>query len=383
MLQKLAIIGASYLQVPLIEKAKSMGFETHVFAWKAGDRGEKIADYFYPISIREKDKILEKCKEIGISGICSIASDLAAVTVNYVAGNLGLVGNSMECTYRSTNKYAMRESFFANGDPSPASCVVLSPKDAEGMEFHYPVIVKPIDRSGSRGITQLTNCEGLREAVQIAIQESFEKKALIEEFAEGSEYSVECISWQGEHHLLAITKKYTTGAPHFVEIAHLQPAPLSTEMVNKVKIITFHALDSLGIQNSASHTELKIDTDGTIKLIEVGGRMGGDCIGSDLVYLTTGIDFVSAVIQIAVGIKPDLQQKKKTAVAGIRFIIEKNDFTVLDKIKRECPQYLVRENVQNHLNDIVMNSAERAGYFIFCAESQQELEKCLPQRECY
>lgn len=376
--QKLAIIGASYLQAPLIEKAKSMGLETHVFAWEAGDRGEKIADYFYPISIREKDEILEKCREIGISGICSVASDLAAITVNYVAEKLGLVGNSMECTYRSTNKHAMRECFFANGDPSPASCVVTSPEEAASMEFHYPIIVKPIDRSGSRGITKLVNCEGLREAVQTAIQQSFEKKALIEEFAEGSEYSVECISWRGEHHLLAVTKKYTTGAPHFVEIAHLQPAPLSPEMVEKVRKVTFHALDSLEIRNSASHTELKIDADGTIRLIEVGGRMGGDCIGSDLVYLTTGIDFVKAVIQMAVGTKPDLQQNEKSAVAGIRFIMNKNDLAVLDKIKKECPQYLIREDIQNQLKDIVLDSAERVGYFIFCAGSEQELKKCLP-----
>ena len=84
-MKKLAIIGASYLQEPLIEKAKSMGIETHVFAWAAGDVGEKSADYFYPISIVEKDEILKRCREIGIDGICTIASDLAVITVNYVA----------------------------------------------------------------------------------------------------------------------------------------------------------------------------------------------------------------------------------------------------------------------------------------------------------
>ena len=84
----LAIIGASYLQLPLIEKAKSMGFTTHVFAWAANDVGEKAADHFYPISIVEKDQIAEKCREIGICGICSIATDLGNYTVNYVANKL-------------------------------------------------------------------------------------------------------------------------------------------------------------------------------------------------------------------------------------------------------------------------------------------------------
>ena len=84
-MKKLAIIGASYLQEPLIEKARSLGYQTHVFAWKTGDIGERTADFFYPLSIVEKEKILERCREIGIDGICTIASDLAVVTVNYVA----------------------------------------------------------------------------------------------------------------------------------------------------------------------------------------------------------------------------------------------------------------------------------------------------------
>ena len=96
--KNLAIIGASYLQLPLIEKAKALGYTTHVFAWAANDVGEAAADHFYPVSIVEKDEILSLCRKIGICGICSIASDLAMLTVNYVAEKLGLPGNSMEAT---------------------------------------------------------------------------------------------------------------------------------------------------------------------------------------------------------------------------------------------------------------------------------------------
>ena len=85
MKKNITIIGASYLQLPLIEKAKAMGYTTHVFAWAADDVGEREADFFYPISITEMEQIAEKCREIEIVGICSIASDLACVTVNYVA----------------------------------------------------------------------------------------------------------------------------------------------------------------------------------------------------------------------------------------------------------------------------------------------------------
>ena len=109
-LKKIAIIGASYLQNPLILKAKELGFETHVFAWQCGDVGERTADYFYPISIVEKDLILAKCKEIGVDGVCSIGSDLANIVVSYVASSMGLVSTpsrqpalvriSMQCVKR-------------------------------------------------------------------------------------------------------------------------------------------------------------------------------------------------------------------------------------------------------------------------------------------
>ena len=136
-MKRLAIIGASYLQEPLISRAKELGYETHVFAWKANDIGEIIADVFYPISIIEKDEILNVCKDLDLDGICTIASDLAAVTVNYVAAKLGLPGNSMESTAKSTNKYLMRRAFEDNSDPSPKSILVHSIKDLEGAELNH------------------------------------------------------------------------------------------------------------------------------------------------------------------------------------------------------------------------------------------------------
>ena len=195
MSRNLAIIGASYLQLPLIERAREMGFTTHVFAWAANDVGEKAADHFYPISIVEKELIVEKCREIGIEGICSIASDLASVTVNYVADQLGLPGNSMACTLKSTNKHHMRRAFEEGGDPSPKSILVDENTDLGALDLTCPIIVKPTDRSGSRGIYKLETTDGLADAVRASLGEDFEKKALVEEFVEGDEYSVEGISF--------------------------------------------------------------------------------------------------------------------------------------------------------------------------------------------
>lgn len=376
-MSKLAIIGASYLQEPLIQKAKKRGCETHVFAWKVGDIGEKSADYFYPISIVDKEQILEKCEEIGIDGICSIASDLAVVTVNYIAGKMGLVGNSELCTKLSTNKHYMRERFKENGVPSPHSIRVESIDDLNGVTLRYPIIVKPVDRSGSRGVTMLENSDGLSDAIERAKEKGFEKCALVEEFATGEEYSVECISWNGAHTLLSMTKKYTTGAPNFIETGHFEPAPIDEKLLEYIKEVVFHALDSLLIRNGASHSELKISSDGSINLIEIGARMGGDCIGSALVELTTGIDFVDAVIDIALGIRPVIEKTKK-AYAGIRFVLSKEDLNCLDLLKHENPEILVEEVIHEIKDNKITDSSERCGYFLFSAENAEVVQKYLP-----
>ena len=299
-MKKVVIIGANEFQNPLILKAKELGMETHVFAWKDGAVGEKNADYFYPISIVEKDKILEKCREIKPDAVCSIGSDLASITVNYIAGKLGLPCNSMECSEISTNKYKMRKAFKENNIPVPGFERVKSINEIDKIEYmKYPLIVKPTDRSGSRAITKIEDEKDLKEAIERAVENSFEKEAIIEEFIEGNEYSVECITFKGKHHFLAMTKKQTTGAPAFIETGHMEPCLLDESTIERVKEVVFKALDSLKVENSASHSELKINENGEIRIIEIGARMGGDCIGSHLVQLSTGYDFVRMCIEVA------------------------------------------------------------------------------------
>lgn len=383
--KKLAIIGASYLQEPLIEKAKEMGIETHVFAWKANDVGETSADYFYPISIVEKDQIAEKCAEIGVDGICTISTDLGAVTVNYVAEKLGLIGNSEYCALVSTNKEQMRECFRKNGDPSPKSMEIdttgLSDNEIDkiltGKGFIYPVIVKPTDRSGSRGITELSDKNGLGAAVKSAAEVGFEKKVLIEEFATGQEYSVEYISWKGEHHFLALTKKYTTGAPHFIETGHVEPAPVPSDVLEKVKNVVEHALTSLDIKYGASHSEIKIAADGSIKIIEIGGRMGGDFIGSSLVQLSTGVDFVKAVIQVALGQKPDLTPVGDRHPAGVRFVFSNDDIVTINAMKKDTSIKMVYEDI-HPVKGTVSDSSSRFGCVVFIADDIDNITEYMP-----
>ena len=373
------IIGANDFQNRLILRAKAMGYTTHVFAWQCGDVGERTADYFYPVSIVEKERILEIARAIRPVGVCSIASDLAAITVNYVAEGLGLVGNGMESAMVATNKHLMRLAFERAGLPSCKSILLEEDTDLAALPLRYPLIVKPTDRSGSRGIRKVESPVQLREAIAFAREPSFEKRVLAEEFAEGREYSVEYLSWQGEHHFLAVTEKFTTGAPLFVETGHLQPpAHMDSRTLERIKTLVPRVLDSLGVRCGASHTELKVDDAGDIRLIECGARMGGDCIGSDLVPLSTGVDYVRAVIDVACGAEPDLTPAGDGCVSAVRFLFSKADLDALERIRRENPEALYRVSeilpIDGHE---IRDSSTRYGYYILTTDTPGEMHVLL------
>lgn len=371
----LAVVGASYLQLPLVRKAKEMGLRVICFAWPEGAVCADECDVFYPISIVDKEKVLEVCIREKVDGITSIASDVAVPTMAYVADKMGLVGNSMDSALKSTNKYLMRNALFAAEVPCPRFAVIGEYDDVsaaiKGMSF--PLIVKPTDRSGSMGVCHVDDYDMLAEAVKTAISDSFCGKAIVEEcIPDMSEVSVEGISWHGEYHLLQITDKVTTGAPHYVELAHHQPAKLSDSLRTKVVEIVKKGVAALGIRYGATHAELMITSDSQVYVTEIGARMGGDFIGSDLVRLSTGYDFLRGVVQCALGEQLDFRYDKHSVCSGVWFYAPETRW--------------VKEVISNHTSysDIVScelqkdgvkdltRSADRAGYFIYAGTTRFE-----------
>lgn len=372
-MKKLAIIGASYLQQPLVEKCKELGVYSICFAWEDGAVCKDLCNKFYPISTVDKDAILKACQEEKIDGITTIASDVATLTVNYVAEKMGLVGNPDEYSQTTTNKYLMRQCFMEHNVPSPKFCLAEGNIPEIINSFIFPVIVKPTDRSGSRGVEKVLKMGDMQEAIDRACKESFQMKAVIEEFVEGREISVESISFRGKHHILQITDKVTTEAPFFVELEHHQPSSLSEDIKSNVRAIVLNALDALHIQYGASHSELKITKDGDIRVIEIGARMGGDFIGSDLVKLSTGYDFLKGVIDVAFGNfeEPKLTEKK---CSGVYFLCEETKHILPFINNAACYPEIVRAEVTDPVLRRIEQSADRSGYFIYQADKRFELD---------
>ena len=371
---KIAVIGASYLQLPLVEKINALGYESHCFAWDNLDSVCKDrADYFYPISIIDKEAILKKCIEIGIDAISSIASDVAVPTIAFVAEKIGLRSNSIHSATISTNKFLMRSCFVRAGLKSP-KFLLIDEQDSLTLikEFNYPLIVKPTDRSGSRGVTISNNQNELTQNISRAVSESFEKKAIVEEFIEGPEYSVESISEDGVHTILAITEKVTSGPPYFVELEHHQPAKLNSLLEEQINQLVIAGLNALDIKFGASHTELKISKRG-IFIIEIGARMGGDFIGSHLVELSTGYDYLKNTINTSLGIKIESFVKKDEKYSGIYFLSKLNAH-LEPYFSNNLANVIEKKILSNDLVE-VLDSSNRIGYLIYQHDTKIRLNE--------
>lgn len=372
MKKKIAILGANYQYLTFYRQTKALGYEIYSFGRASDDHisADKFADHFYDISFTEKEKILEICKREGVQGVTSFLIESALPYVYYISRGLGIPCNSPECEALTANKYTMREQLRKDGVSIPAYMAVKSVDD--DFNIPYPVIVKPADSGGSRGITLVRAENGYADAITRAMEWSPSKTVLVEQFIEGREFSVESISYQGRHYILQITDKETTGAPYFVEMSHHQPANLSDEQRRCIMDLVMKMLTSLKIEYGASHTEVKMDANGVPFVIEMGARMGGGFITSDLVKLSTGYDFVKGVLEVSTGtfVEPVFPYQK---YSGIYFLCEETKEKVLPYIKdKEKYPFIYDADIWGKIQKVQCNS-DRGGYFIYQADKRIEI----------
>lgn len=380
MQKKIIIIGANEFQDQLVVKANDMGFETHVFAWEQGAVAKNHADFFYPISIREKETILKYAFIIKPQAVISVGSDLAVPTVNYIAHHLKLVGNSIRSSLISTNKYEMRKVLSKMNLPCPKFEFRAISDSAFPTNFKKPFIIKPLDRSGGRGVKIIENPEDFKKGIKEIKEVTFSESFLIEEYFEGVQYSVEMISFRGKHYFLAITEEFYTKGPYIIERQQLTPGRISTEKLKEVIDIVKSSLDALEIRNGASHSEIRVNQKGEIRIIEIAGRMGGD-FRSDLVELTTGVDFIREIINVANNIPPKLHKENKQIAGLFRWVLNKRDVAIIKNIENQFPSNIIRISPIAKIDkNFVTNMAERYGYVFIKGKSQEEclniIKKC-------
>lgn len=317
-MKKVLIIGAGFLQDFVICKARKMGYETYAVDADPKAIGFVHADHHAVVNIVDEKACLEYAKKNGIDGVLTAATDYGVLTAAYIAREMGLPGLKYEVAQLIKNKFQVRKCLYDNHVDDTEQVYEIN-KDTNieelAQKIVYPVMVKPCDGSGSRGASRVDDAEGLREACEYAIEGSITNRAEIETFIIGKEYGVETLVVDEKVHVLGVMQKWMTKPPYYAELGHSIPSDLKSEVEEKIKNCVVKAIKTLGINFGSVNMDILITKDGKVYIIDIGARMGGNMIGPCIIPYGTGIDYMAAMIQNAVGDSVKLSAKDKCAVA--------------------------------------------------------------------
>ena len=379
--KKLLILAAGILQVPVIKKAREMGCYVIAADGNANAVGLQYADKAVVADITDEDVMLQIARKEKVDGVIHPCSEVSMSVMGYINDSLGLSGISKLMARRATNKYLMREAFTKYGAPSPQSYCTNDANEAWNLfcdKFDKNAILKPSRSSGSRGIAKIDHNisrEKFLELYKCAYQESRDKQVMIEQFIDGPEFSVEIIVWNGNVNVLAVTDKKTTGSPYFVELGHSQPSVFPWDIVEKVKDAAVAGVKALELSNCACHAEIKVENDKAY-IMEIGARLGGDFISTELTHLSTGVDMVAAAVNIALGIAPDMKPKKMKQGACIRYFCPRPGRLVsIEGLEHLNDEHVYMSEIYCEKGDKILevkSSLDRSGHMIVTAQNPRE-----------
>ena len=375
--KSILIFGAAKLQRSIIEQANKMGLFTIGIDPDENAECKDILKIFEIVGGNDFEKTIEIAQKYNISGIVTAASDKPLIMMAKVAEYLKLPFFSLQTAINSTDKLLMKELFVNNIIPCAKGVRVQNIDEL--ITINYPVIVKPRDNSGSRGVIYCKDKNEIANAINEAMSFTKNNNVLVEEFIEGKEFSIESVHFQNETKVIQFTEKITTSLPYNVELGHNQPANLNSAQKFEIQKLIKKIARAMGFTNCVSHTELKINENG-IFIIETSPRLGGDYITSHLVPLSTGVNLEKQLINISLGLTPSIDLKKKRAYSRIIYFSFKIGQLVVGEI---CPDTLMEIYPEIVLFDLrlevgreimpIKNSLNRYGEMILAGDSFEAL----------
>lgn len=385
---RLMILGASKAQVNAILKAQSMGHTVIATDYFGNSIGKKIADEHGMASTFDIEGSTKIALEKGIDGIMTTGTDQPVLTVNVVAKKLGLPAFlSVDTAYAVTNKKKMKEMFAANNIPTvPYRLICKDFKDEELSGLNFPVVIKPIDSQGQRGIYKVNGIEVIRERFGDVIQYSRENVILVEEYYKNDEITVSGWVKQGIPTILTVTDRITFEEDNKLGIcvAHEFPSKQYQVFRDEIHRVTEHIVDVFQIIEGPIYFQMLIGEVG-LRVNEIACRIGGAYEDETIPFLT-GIDILDWVIRRSLGEEIDTSALDKYSMdENHRYLLTELFFLkegkIADYIEPEqilaMPGVLsVGYNVQK--SDQVMgieNASQRAGYVILTGNDKDMLYK--------
>ena len=316
-MKRLLMLGGSMQQIPIIKRAKEMGLYVITCDYCPDNPGHKFADEYYNVSTTDLDAVLELAKRLNIDGIVAYASDPAAPTAAYVSEKLGLPGNPYQSVKLLTEKDLFRKFLKEHGLNCPKAQGFTNYEDALASinEFHFPVMVKPVDSSGSKGVVKIYGVDELKDAVAEALSYSRGKRFIIEEFIVKKGYQVSGDGFSVDGKLVFTSygnELYSgKGTREYVALGEFWPSLLTEEQKNKVDDELQRLITALGMKTCAYNIEVILDENDTVYVLELGPRNGGSYI-PQLIKYATGVDLVDYTIWGALGMDCSQLQMKET-----------------------------------------------------------------------
>ena len=322
-MKKVLIIGAGFLQRFVIRRAKELGYYTLTVDADPQAVGFADADEYRVISIVDEEACLAYAHEKQVDGVLTAATDYGVLTVAHIAEEMGLNGISYAAAKRIKNKFQIRRRLFeAGADDTPLACEIGSDEDiAQARDrVAFPVMVKPCDGSGSRGASRVDDPSDFAAACRNAMANSLTRKATVEPFIVGEEYGVESFVRDGEVHILAVMKKAMTQPPYYAELGHKVPSELPAELESKVRRCVTVAIQALELTFGSVNMDLLLTADGQVHIVDIGARMGGNLIGSHIVPLSSGVDYMANMVRAAAGDATDFTPHESLTPVATRLL---------------------------------------------------------------
>lgn len=303
-MKQLLMLGGGFLQCFVIKKAKALGYYVHCLDVDPNALGFQIADEHAVINIVDEESCLAYARDKQVDGVLTAATDFSVLTMSHIAEEMHLPGINYYSAKIIKNKASVRKLLFdAKADDTGYSYEIGSAEDIAGVlnKLKFPIMMKPVDGSGSRGASKVEKAEDFAKAAEFAMNGSITHRAVAEPFIDGREYGVESFVDNGDIHVMAVMQKDMTLPPYYAELGHAIPSGLSDELEIKVKSCVYRAIQALGVNHGSVNMDLLITKEGNVHIVDIGARMGGNLIGSHIIPTGTGIDYMGNMIRAAVG----------------------------------------------------------------------------------
>ena len=378
------VFGVGELQISIITRAKAMGLFVVGIDPFEDAVAKDYCDAFEVVGGQDFIGTIDVAKKYKVSAIVTAATDKPLVMMARVAEELHLPFFSVETAEWSTDKFQMKQRFLEGGVPCARGRLIHNSEEAQ--DLYFPLICKPRDNSGSRGVKLCRDLTELDSCIKEALEVSKLDTVLVEEFIEGREFSIESLHYDGKSEVIQFTEKKTTEFPYNVELGHQQPANLTDDQRNQISDIISKIASCMHFENCPSHTELKINERG-IFVIETSPRLGGDYITSTLTPLSTGINLEDQLLHIALGEPVDTTTGRVDKASAVCFFsLSEGKVKAIDSRINEVSKW---PNVHSfHLKlkagdtvNKITSSLNRYGQFIVTSDSREEVDSLVEKYE--